>query len=111
MLRRGNKPKPQHAAEYASWWTQGLQAAAVSLGLRWPAGMDVTHWRHVTGMDPIKAGYKHCPFFLSSKNDMVLYYTGFMEDGYIGVGFKKDLDEQVGPELGHCTRPFLILVV
>ena len=97
MLRRGNKSEPQQAAEYASCWTRGLQAAKVALELQWPPGMDATHWRHVTGMHPIKVRDKHCPFFLSSKNDMVLYYSGYKEDGYIGVDFKKNLDFQVGP--------------
>ena len=69
--------------------------------------MDATHWRHVTGMPPIKARYKHFPFSLSSKNDMVLYYTSFKEDGYIGVEFKRDLEDQVCLGLVISLDPFL----
>ena len=62
-----------------------------------PAGMLPTHWQHVTGMSAYKVRYKNCPFSLSSKNDMVMVYTGFESDSFFGLEVKKVLSGQVCP--------------
>ena len=56
-----------------------------------------THWRHVTGMTAYKVRYKNCPFFLTSKNDMVMHFTGYRGDSFFGLEVKKVLIDQVCP--------------
>ena len=58
-------------------------------------------------MTAFKVRYKNCPFFVTSKNDMVMFNTGYMEDSFLGLGVKKVLDDQVCP--GSVTELDIIL--